>query len=74
MIHNYLHSIRRRISKLERLFNFLIIFRQFFRIVTSYNKWYVCYTYGMSKNTKDVEKNKEDFKEKCAKGEVLAFT
>ncbi|KEQ56720.1 hypothetical protein AAA799B03_00945 [Marine Group I thaumarchaeote SCGC AAA799-B03] len=52
----------------------MIIFRQFFRIFTINNKWYDHDTYGMSKHMKDPQKDKEDFKEKCAKGEVLAFT
>lgn len=74
MIHNHRHGIRRKISKLEKMFNFLLIFRQSFRILTSYNKSHNYDTYCMPRKMKDMKKDKEDFKEKCAKNEVLAFT
>jgi len=56
------------------MFIFLIIFKYFFRIYTSYNKSNNYHTLNMSKKTEDKEKDKEKFIERAAKGEVLAFT
>ncbi len=56
------------------MFIFLMIFRYFFRIYTSYNKSNYHHPLNMSKKTEDKEKDKEKFKERIAKGEVLAFT
>jgi|GEM_PF-2147650 hypothetical protein len=56
------------------MFIFLSIFRHFFRIATSYNKSHNYLPSNMSKKTEEGEKDKEKFKEKMAKGEVLAFT
>jgi len=56
------------------MFIFLIIFRYFFRIYTSYNISNNHHTLNMSKKTEGKEKEKEKFIEKAAKGEVLVFT
>jgi len=56
------------------MFIFLIIFRYFFRIYTSYNKSNNHHIINISKKTEDKEKAKEKFIKRTAKGEVLAFT
>ncbi len=65
---------RSTIFESKKMFVFLIIFRYFFRIYTSYNKSISHHTLNMSKKTEDKEKEKEKFIERAAKGEVLAFT
>ena len=65
---------RSTIFESKKMFVFLIIFRYFFRIYTSYNKSISHHTLNMSKKTEGKEKEKEKFIERAAKGEVLAFT